>query len=183
MINVVELANNKVSIIHVLKLLDVRADYGIKLYCPFGRMYHRDDGMSPAMRAYEETNTVNCFAGCGRFDSVSLYARAKGLEWRDAADELLDLIGYDKHDVVKRWERVANYIPEIDVENLSSALQIYCERIAQDWDDDQFDPVVSVKLSRCLDLLDRVTTQEDAVLWLSTCKAVMSRVLSEYHSA
>ena len=180
--NLQALANERVSILHVCKLIDVQASYGMKLYCPFGRMYHRDDGVSPSFRIYEDTNSGNCFAGCGYFSPVTLYARSKGLEFMDAADELLDSIGYDRHDVDKRWDKIMNHVPEIDVEALGQALRIYCSRIDRHWEFNQFETPVSTKLGACLQLLDHVSDLAQAQLWLKSCKLVMERALSEYHS-
>lgn len=53
--------------------------------CPF----HQES--SPSFAIYPETNTWNCFAGCGGGDVVSFYMKLKGVSFQTALEELSNL--------------------------------------------------------------------------------------------
>lgn len=50
--------------------------------CPF----HQED--TPSFAIYTQTNTWNCFAGCGGGDSLTYYMKLKGVDFTTALEEL-----------------------------------------------------------------------------------------------
>jgi hypothetical protein len=56
---------------------------------------------------------------------------------------------------------------------------------AQAWDLDrsqrQFDPAVTVVLTRCLELLDLVVSAAGVNLWLERCRLIMAQLLHGEH--
>lgn len=183
--SVVAVANERVSIIAVCREIGVSLPDGVpeqrsvKVHCPFGAFYHADGGMETALRVYPSTNSAYCFAGCGYFSPVWLFAQARDLSSREAALQLLDGIGYRPLDLIAQWDQAREPTEAIDKDSLSEALKVYCSRLDLEWNDRQYDPGVSRTLSRCLELLSRVVTSEDAALWLEHTKLVMTRALSE----
>lgn len=180
----VTIANEVVSIIVACNLIgmDLPEDIGLrrstKLYCPFGPLYHSDQGIDRAFRIYIDTNSAWCFAGCGYFTPVRLVAHAWDLALKTAAVELLDRVGYRPLTLAEAWSKASQREDPPDTTNLREALQTYCRRICPSWETVQFTPAVASALSKCLDLLDRVHTEEDAQEWLEGTKALMRRVLS-----
>jgi len=50
--------------------------------CPF----HEED--TPSFAIYPNTNTWNCFAGCGGGDAISFYMKLKDCDFQTALEEL-----------------------------------------------------------------------------------------------
>jgi len=181
--SVVALANEVVPILVVCRLigmgLPAEMSYGRapKVYCPFGPLYHADAGHEAAFRVYVDSNSCYCFAGCGYFSPVWLAAQAWDVDSRSAATELLERTGYASPTLSAAWEAAQAYQPAPDPVLLRQALQTYCTRICPDWAAVQFTTPVAATLSRCLDLLSRVQTGEDARRWLVAVKMVMRRAL------
>lgn len=182
----VDEANKRVSIFMVCALVGVEVSEGregssIKTYCPFGRFYHSDGGKEPAFRVYGETNSAYCFSCKKYYSPVSLYSSATDLSSRNAAEFLLEKIGYKKPTPEELWSSAQPVEPEPDKSLLNKALRTYCERVCvgegRDWHKDQFEPTISIILEKCLNLLDSVATSEDADFWMSGSKEIMSRVL------
>jgi len=175
----VTLANEKVPIVALCRYLGMDLpDYtsgNIKTYCPFGDVEHSDQGMEAAFRVYPEPNNAYCFA-CGLFFSpVSLAAKAWDMTRREAAVNLLDWIGFKPLSLAEEWENVVNPVPVIDKESLGLALRVYVERISPGWAAQEVeDGYPQRQLTRCLALLDRVTTEAEAQVWLARCREVMS---------
>lgn len=176
---VVTVANEKVPITTVLSMLGVEVFDGSnrKIRCPFGKVYHSDGGIDPAMRVYPETNSCYCFSCTQYFTPVGIASQALDMGLRDTAEMLLDRIGHRPLDPVKAWEQASKYEPAPDTAMLAEALKTYCRRISPDWPARQFEPEISYLLRRCLGLLDQVKTGKGAVLWLTLCKRVMHRSL------
>lgn len=176
---VIAVANEKVPIATVCRMLGVAVDDGVgrnrKVHCPFGDLYHSDQGLSPAMRVYPESNSAFCFSCSAYYTPVHLAARAMNVDQRTAAARLLDRIGYRPLDPAAAWQRVQRYEPPVDKALLAEALKIYCRRIEPTWALRQFEPRVAATLTRCLRLLDLVRTDEDVQVWLAGCKEAMIR--------
>lgn len=181
--SVVAVANEKVSIVTVCQLLGVELpdDIGMgrsrKVRCPFGAVYHSDQGVSAAMRVYPESNSAYCFSCAAYYTPVSLAARAMDCDRKTAAVRLLDHIGHKPLDLAAAWRDAVEYEPKPDRALLADALKTYCRRIDPQWCTRQFEPGVAGVLSRCLSLLDLVTDAEAVQLWLQRCKEAMRHAL------
>lgn len=179
----VAVANEQVPIVTALQMFGVELpdDIGTgrsrKLHCPFGDVYHSDQGTSPAMRVYPETNSAYCFSCAAYFTPVSLAAKAMGCSAPQAAEQLLARVGYRPLDLAGQWHEAKTYEPDPDKALLADALKTYCRRKHPRWGQEQFEPEVAAVLTRCLSLLDLVKTAEDATAWLGGCKIAMNRAL------
>ncbi len=180
----ISLANEAVPIALACRLVgldvDFDAAYGksLKVYCPFGDIHHSDGGESKAMRIYPDTNSCFCFAGCGHFSAVRLVAHAWDRPAAEVAVELLERIGYTPLSLAAEFASHATWKPAPDTAHLAEALKMFCRRVTPDWDRRQFDPLVAGRLARCLALLDRVRTDEDAATWLHGAKTHMHHILT-----
>lgn len=178
---VITVANENVSIVTVCRMVgldlpeDVESSRSAKVHCPFEEVYHSDRGVEPAMRIYPESNSAYCFSCSAYFTPVGLAAQAMDINRRDAAERLLDRIGYRRPDLASAWQQASEFTPELDHALLAQALKTYCARVVGGWSARQFEPNVAGRLSRCLNLLDLVVTDDDANLWLTTCKTVMAQ--------
>lgn len=149
-----------------------------KVHCPFG-IYHSDNGLSKAMRVYGASNTAYCFSCSKRYSPVSLAAAQWDCSWVNAALRLLDEAGFKPKSWQERWEDAVAppQIIDIDTLSLAEALKIYCSSIDASWNMTQLDGSAAEMLDKCLSLLPTVKTSTDAEKWLTTCKAVMRKVL------
>lgn len=183
----IELANEKVALVDVLKILGVDPGFGryevAKSNCPFEEIYHSDGGMKKAFMVHGDTNTAWCFAGCGFFTPVKLWSEAKELPQKEAAKELLLQFQINDFDIDARWAAaLAGNEPYVDPSSLAEALKIFCQRIAPDWEVRQFEEDVSTMLDRCFRLLPNVVTDEQAEQWLSVTKQAMQKQLGVQHA-
>jgi len=180
-INVIALANERMSIIEACNALGMDVfDFSVqslKVYCPFGHLYHADGGSSKAMRIYPGTNSAWCFAGCGYFTPVKLIAMDRGITEVQAAESILEETNYVAPDYEARWKALTETTVTINTEDLTDALKVACARMAPDWEDRQFEDKVATKLRECLALLARLRTEEDARKWLSVSKQAMRQAL------
>jgi hypothetical protein len=180
---VVELANEQVSITAACLLvgMDVPDDTGygrsMRVRCPFGDVYHSDQGAEAAMRIYPDSNSAFCFSRCGYFTPVSLVATKWNISRHDAAVELLERAGIKPVSMAEAWAAAGIRDSPPDTTLLAEALKTFCARTAPDWADQQFDHRVAGTLARCFALLDKVGDDEDAHTWLAGCKTVMARAL------
>lgn len=178
-------ANEHVSIITAYRLIgmelpdDIEHGRATKVHCPFGSIWHSDQGIEPTMRLYVDNNTAFCFSRCGFFTPVALVSMAWDITRKTAAVELLERIGRKPVSLADAWANITLHAEPPDRTTLSAALKIYCSRIAPDWSDVQFEPAVAGQLTRCLALLDLVKTDDDARTWLAACKTVMQRTLTD----
>lgn len=181
--SLVGVANEQVSILFVASAVGCSVPSevpgkSVKVFCPFG-VHHADLGQETAFRIYTESNSAYCFAGCGFYTPVRLYAQAFDLQPQDAAVSLLDLVGYRPLDLAHLWEKVASREPEPDTSALAEALKVWCGSQHPGWGERQFEEPVAGVLGSCLALLPKVQTEEDARQWLAVSKRVMSRVLAQ----
>lgn len=183
----IEEADNLVDIADVLSNLGVfvpssaREGGNKKVHCPFG-FYHSDNGLSKAMRIYSENNTVYCFSCAKRYSSVSLASAAWGCPRTEAANRLLEQIGYKRKSLKDRWTAATEVNKaEIDLAELGEALKIYCSMLIEDWTMVQLEQSISSKLASCLSLLDKVKTDEDADKWLVVTKQAMKTTIEGYN--
>lgn len=171
----VSTADEEVSILGLLRRLDVfvpdvQPGKSHKIYCPFGHV-HIDHGLAKAMRVYPDTNSCYCFAGCGYFRPSSLAAQAWDVSVREAAERLLEEIGYQEPTAERETEA------RLDFSALSEALRMYCSSFPG-WDVLQYDSAVASALDRCLALLPAVSSADEAREWLEACKLVMKTSIS-----
>lgn len=178
--NLIDEANKRVSIVKVCRLIgmDVSEGASYKERCPFGDVMHSDGGVAKAFRIYTETNSAYCFSCRAAYTPVKLYAEAKELRRQEAALSLLEEVGWKPVSQAQRWaELVAPAKESVDLSMLALALRTYCARVCPEWDELQLSPEISEMLGKCLALLDRVHTEEEAQQWLETCKSVMLKKL------
>lgn len=181
--SVITVANEDVSIVTVLQLLGVELPDDLdlsrnrKVHCPFGEVYHSDHGLTAAMRVYPDTNSAWCFSCSVYYTPVKLMAQATNVDMLTAAQRLLDRVGHRPVSMAQAWAQATTHEPTPDRALLADALKTYCRRVCQAWQDQQFDPRVAATLTRCLAILDLVTTDEDVHEWLCRCKDAMRRVL------
>lgn len=173
--NLVTMANSKVPMPVTCRELGISVPPGTapKVYCPFGAFYHPDHGHEAAMRVYRDHSW--CFAEQEYFSPVKLASRVWGSEQEDAAVRLLDVIGYKPASYAQLWQAAARE-PIVDTDAVSQALLNYCARLPG-WEYLQLEPGVSEYLSRCLQFLTSVMTEDDARDWLHRSKLVMSAVV------
>lgn len=175
----------------MVKITDVLTSFGVfvpssivnggnkKIFCPFG-FYHSDGGTTKAMRVYLRSNSVYCFSCSKRYDPVALAAAKWDTSWVNAAFRLLEDAGFKPKTLEERWQEATTEVENtLDLIALADALKMYCSGISATWQTKQLDDTVAVRLSKCLDLLNAVKTDEDAAKWLNTTKLVMRNILEE----
>lgn len=179
--NVVELALERMSIFDACNHIgmSIYPGYRGKLYCPWGDLFHQDAGASKAFRVYQDS--AWCFAESMYFNSVKLIARDKDLSEVAAAEYILDITGYVPPDIESQWAAVTATVESVNPASYAEALKTYCKRISPDWEVRQFDPSVSTKLRKCLELTAQVHTEEEATKWLAVTKQVMAHELGDSH--
>lgn len=182
-LTLVELANSRMTIVQACNTLGMDIPDQLwgspKFYCPFGHLFHADGGMGKAFRIYLQTNSAYCFAGCGRFEPVSLIALDK--DWTDdrAAEWILDQTNYVPPDYESQWTNLQERATLVNQDALSEALKVACSRFAPDWEDLQLEDRVARTFRKCLEILPKIQTEEQAEKWLTTAKETMRRVLGE----
>src|SRR5882724_1752587 len=120
----IDVANDYVSIRKVLGWAGIyvpEVSYGRswKTRCPFGEMYHIDMGSEKSMRVYSDTNSAYCFQGCGYLSPVSLHSKISGLPWQDAAEDLLQRMGYQDITDEEKWKKALDERRSVDPNYLS----------------------------------------------------------------
>jgi hypothetical protein len=149
-----------------------------KLNAPLERG-NRDDcpacGSRGAFRAYDDHGF--CWNCRGYFSVTGLLAVVWEMDLEDAALRALDQIGYVPLSFAHRWEHVQREIAP-DPGQLELALVTWCEAACPEWTRRRYDKAVANRLARCLGLLPKVKTSQDAETWLSACKQVMGRCLA-----
>lgn len=171
----IALANKSVSILAVCRLVGIDVPEtvtgSVKVYCPFGAVYHSDGGHSPAMRIYPETDSSWCFACSAYFTPVTLYSQVLGIPPQEAAEVLCDRFEVAR---AKAWEEVLAPVPEppVDRAELAEALKTWCVRQIPNFDARQFGDLAEI-LGKCLDLLALVNNSEAAYTWLESSKQVL----------
>jgi hypothetical protein len=177
----VALANERMSIIDACNELGMEVrDFSIaslKVHCPFGQLTHADGGQSRAFRIYPDTNSAWCFACQQYFNPVILIAMDRGITNDEAAEYILAKTNYVAPDFVSRWDALMAQTYELNTTDLAEALKVSCARMVPDWEERQFEDVVSERLRLCLGKLPRLKTQEDASKWLAIAKQAMRQAL------
>lgn len=176
--SLVAIANQHVPFPQAVRWAGIRMgearDRGTKVRCPFGELYHPDEGREPAMRVYYDHGW--CFAEQRYLTSVTLLAVTWGLSKEDAAAKALERSGYVPEDYSSVWEEALRE-PEPDREALAAALVTWCSGHDPQWPDRQYDAVVSAMLGGCQGLLSAVRTEEECQAWLAGSKQVMEITL------
>lgn len=177
----IQIANERISITKACSMIgmdvDGHAAASMKMYCPFGEIYHQDGGISKSFRVYPDTNSAWCFAGCGFFNPVKLVAAYRDLPDPEAAEQILLETGYVPEDFESRWEAAVADDFRVDTSALAQALALACRRLHPRWEQLQFDNEVSQRFNQCLSLLPKVRTSGDADLWLSRTRETMANTL------
>lgn len=181
------LANAAVSIVYVAKKIGMDIPHysrgSIKIHCPFGEFWHRDGGSEQAMRIYEDTNTCWCFACSKLYTPVMLYALTYDVTEYEASETLLKEVApnlannnFDLDTILLNLRD-----PELqpDTASLAIALDLFCRRAHLNWDMLQFDSHVSSVYLKCLALLDKIASEQDAWHWLAVSKEIMSNILDK----
>jgi hypothetical protein len=177
------IANEEVSILKVCTALGMDIpDFALtaekyKTWCPWGGIFHTDGGAAKAFMIYPATNTAHCFAGCGHFTPSKMKAMSMDISEEDAAALLLAEIGWLGEDLDARWEAAITKEEFVQTASLAEALKVYCARIEPQWESKQFEQQVASRLNQCLELLDNVSTSEQATRWLTVAKRVMAITL------
>ncbi len=149
-----------------------------KTYCPFGELMHEDGGRSKAFRVYPETNSAYCFACIKAFRPCQLVATDRDITEAEAAEVILEEVGYVAPDVNSRWEAAVAEKVVVDRDGLATALKTACARFDPDWSVRQFDDDIAEVLRKCIAASRNVSTDEEARKWLDTTKQVMKKALS-----
>lgn len=177
----IHLANTEVDITRAFGMIDEHVDYAasvsMKIYCPWGNISHADGGNTRSMRVYTSSNSAWCFAGCGYFDPVRLVADHFEFDRAEAAEWMLREIGYVHPDYESVWESLMQETPKVDTASLAAALKVACSRMHPQWESVQFEGPVLTDMDKCLRLLPKVHTSEEADRWLSVTKTLMRRTL------
>lgn len=140
---------------------------GVKTSCP-------SCGEEGALRVYPDHGW--CFSEQEFFSPVGLLASVWDMDKDSAAVKVLDRLGYVPAGYAYLWESVQR-APEPALDDLATALRLWCEANCPDWVHRQYDDAVARKLSQCLGALSAVRTEEHCRKWLAVCKTAMRRVL------
>jgi len=182
--NVVALANERMSIIEACNLLGMDiSDFSIsslKTYCPFGNVMHADEGRGKALRIYPNTNSAWCFDCQIYFTPVKMIAMDRDITEVAAANWILESTNYVAPDYLSRWEALtAPESTKLNTDDLGQTLKVFCARKIPNWEERQFEEPYASTLQKCLGLLVKVKTAEDAEKWSTVTKQAMSQIGAE----
>lgn len=179
----VDVANSRVGIVKACQIIGMDApDFGagsVKLYCPFGEMYHTDGGRTRAFKVYPNTNSAWCFACSKFYTPVMLVSQARDVSESDAAEYLLDITGYVAPDSESRWKALMEQTLDFDHAAEREALKLFCARLDPQWPSRQFEPDIAALLTKCFTPLGKVATQDDLQRWRETTRSVMTKALTQ----
>jgi hypothetical protein len=177
------IANEQVSILEVCRQIQMDIPDEIvfgrsaKVFCPFGDINHPNGNDEAAFRIYPDSNSAWCFVEQKYFSPVGLYAEALEIPWAEAAERLLELVGWREQPATLAEPLVLRTERRPDQASLAEALAHWCARFCRskelDWNLIQFEPTVMNIYGRCLDLLSRVHSSDDVSSWLRVSKQVM----------
>lgn len=174
----VDIANRLVPLRKVLELTNIYVTEfthgkSVKARCPYADMYHLNEDASKSMRVYSDTNTGFCYMGCGVLTPVSVHARLNDLSFKEAAFELLDLIGHKLKTLEEKWEEAAAPALSFSREGYRDALLERCISRTSNWTVLQYRDSIVASLSVLLEILDKADNDTQADSWLDTATKVM----------
>lgn len=179
--NLVELANEKIDMADIVRELGVFVPgdgTNAKLVCPFEDLHYDKLSNPKSLRIYGDSNSAWCFVCNEYYTPVKVWAMHKDLTYPDAAQELLDRIGWVPPTQEAIWnDLLTEKPPELDQDALVETLKRYCARVNPEWETLQFDPVVSEQFNKCLEVLATVQTDQQIQKWLTASKYVMKKAL------
>lgn len=149
-----------------------------KTYCPFGELMHEDGGRGKAFRVYPATNSAYCFACAQAFRPCQLIATDRDITEAEAAEVILEEVGYVAPDVNSRWQAATAEQVRVDRDALANALKTACARYDREWEVRQFDEDIAETLRKCLAASRNVSNDDEAREWLNVTKQVMKKALS-----
>jgi hypothetical protein len=182
----IQLANRIVPLTLVLSWNGIYVPeftYGrsVKARCPYADMYHLDSEASKSMRVYSDTNTGNCFMGCGTITPVSVFARMNDLPYREAAKELLSRVGHRRKTFQEEWNEAVDPEDVFSSSSYRDALLEFCwSKSKGQWSSMQYDARISSALSNTLTILDLADSSEAAKKWLHSSKIYMYGIIREF---
>ena len=152
----------------------------VKTRCPYADMYHLNAYASKSMRLYPETNTGNCFSGCGTLTPVSVFARLNDLPYKSAAYEILTRIGYKPKTFWEKWQEAVEPPTELNRQAYRDSLVEYCVRESGGlWSSLQYVDEVAAVFTKTLVVLDAACSDDDAAQWLLKAKTMMSELIGQ----
>lgn len=174
----IALANGRMTIVDAFRFCghDIFEAYGAKLYCPWGFLHH-DGGTTRAMRLYLDDNSSYCFACTERLDPVGVFRKTYDISAKAAAERILEETGYRPPTPEQVWADALAYHPEPDRTALAAALELYLTDLDPDFEEHALTGQISHYYTAVLELLPSVYTDSDAVLWLTTAKKAMAKIL------
>lgn len=174
--SVVKLADEQVPILFACRLIGMDLpdmdSRSAKVRCPFGEVYHSDQGAEAAFRIYPDNNSAWCFSCAYFYTPTRLIARAWDIPAKDAASILLERSGYRPPSDMDVWTQLVEP-PPVDRTALAEALKTYCTRTVHGWAEAQYTRPLAVQLDRCLRLLDLVHDEAGGRRWLAGSKLAM----------
>ncbi len=183
--SLVETANRLVPLRLVLEwtgiyVPDFSYAKSVKTRCPFADMFHLDVDSSKSMRIYPESNTGNCFMGCGTLTPVSVHAKLNDLAYREAAFDLLERIGHKPKSFNEKWQEAMDP-PEVLIrEAYRDSLIEYCRMSSEgSWMELQYKSSITFALTRSLDVLDKASSKQEAHEWLESAKMYMEPIVKD----
>ena len=173
-----QIANDLTTIFSAMRMCDMNVpefDYGtMKVDCPFDN--------ERAFRVYGESNSAYCFACSKKYTSVGLIAEHRGLAIDDAAELLIEKAEREGRwrppTPEARWEALINQPFVFDRASESEALKLFCSRVAENWRSAQFESQIAVRLTRCLEALEKVGTIDDLNQWRTITRSAMQKALN-----
>lgn len=150
-------------------------DYGtMKVDCPFDN--------ERAFRVYGESNSAYCFACSKKYTPVSLIAEHRGVSIEEAATILIEKAEREGRwrppTPEGRWEALVNQPFVFDRASEAEALKLFCARIDKNWGSTQFEPRIAVRLTRCLEALEKVGSTDDLNQWRTITRSAMKKALN-----
>lgn len=183
--SLVETANRLVQLRLVLSWEGIQVpefDYAksVKTRCPYADMFHLDADAGKSMRLYPETNTGNCFMGCGTLTPVSVYAKLHDLPYKVAAHEILERIGHKPKTFWEKWEEATVPPVTFNREAYRDSLTEYCFRESHGhWNTLQYRDTVSSAFTKTLEVLDSAASDDEAREWLDKVKPIMKTAIGK----
>jgi hypothetical protein len=183
--SLVQTANRLVPLRYVLSKFNIYVpefthSKSVKARCPYADMYHLDGDASKSMRVYSETNTGNCFMGCGTMTPVSVYAKLREISYRLAAFDLLEQIGHKPKTFEEKWQEAIDPPIILDRTVYRDSLMEYCYSInPRNWGIVQYNNTITRVITKLYEILDKATSDKEALKWLEVAKQYIHKVMEE----